>query len=78
MSAPVIRTRGYRAGYEPDLPIVKGIDFTLGKGEFVAIFGPNGAGKSTFVKAIAGVVPCLGAPSSSTARTSPAASRITS
>lgn len=60
MSAPVIRTRGYRAGYEPDLPIVKGIDFTLGKGEFVAIFGPNGAGKSTFVKAIAGVVPCLG------------------
>lgn len=60
MSAPVIATRGFVAGYERDLPIVKGIDFTLDKGEFVAIFGPNGAGKSTFVKAIAGVVPCFG------------------
>ncbi|MEO3388587.1 ABC transporter ATP-binding protein [Mesorhizobium sp. CAU 1741] len=60
MSVPVIATRGYVAGYERDLPIVKGIDFTLAKGEFVAIFGPNGAGKSTFVKAIAGVVPCFG------------------
>lgn len=60
MSAPVITTQGFVAGYERDLPIVKGIDFTLGKGEFVAIFGPNGAGKSTFVKALAGIVPVFG------------------
>lgn len=60
MSAPVIETRQFVAGYERDLPIVKGIDFTLAKGEFVAIFGPNGAGKSTFVKALAGVVPVFG------------------
>jgi branched-chain amino acid transport system ATP-binding protein len=54
---PVIATRGLVAGYERDLPIVKGIDFTLHRGEFTAIFGPNGAGKSTLVKALAGVVP---------------------
>jgi len=60
MNAPVIETRQFVAGYERDLPIVKGVDFTLAKGEFVAIFGPNGAGKSTFVKALAGVVPVFG------------------
>jgi branched-chain amino acid transport system ATP-binding protein len=57
---PVIRTKDFVAGYEADLPIVKGIDFAMRRGEFVAIFGPNGAGKSTFVKALAGVVPVFG------------------
>ena len=45
------------AGYEPDLPIVHGVDLTVAAGDFVVILGPNGAGKSTLVKAIAGLVP---------------------
>lgn len=45
------------AGYEPDLPIVKGATLGVRTGEIFAIFGPNGAGKSTLVKAIVGLVP---------------------
>ena len=56
-NAAVLSTRNLVAGYEPDLPIVKGIDFALAPGGFTTILGPNGAGKSTFVKAIAGLVP---------------------
>jgi branched-chain amino acid transport system ATP-binding protein len=52
-----LSTRGLVAGYESDLPIVRGIDFAVKPGEFVVVLGPNGAGKSTFVKAIAGLVP---------------------
>lgn len=59
-AAPALETRGLVAGYERDLPIVRGIDLSIGRGELVAILGPNGAGKSTYVKAIAGTVPTFG------------------
>ncbi|BDA84385.1 ABC transporter ATP-binding protein [Aureimonas sp. SA4125] len=54
---PVLSATRLVAGYERDLPIVKGIDFQLPPGGFTTILGPNGAGKSTFVKAMAGLVP---------------------
>jgi len=57
MIEPVLTTSALVAGYEPDLPIVRGVDFSVAPGELVILLGPNGAGKSTFVKAIAGMVP---------------------
>jgi branched-chain amino acid transport system ATP-binding protein len=60
VSAPdrpiALSTKALVAGYERDLPIVRGIDFAIRQGELVVVLGPNGAGKSTFVKAIAGLV----------------------
>ena len=35
---------------------VKGIDFTVGEGELVALIGANGAGKTTTLKAICGLL----------------------
>jgi branched-chain amino acid transport system ATP-binding protein len=52
-----LSTKKLVAGYERDLPIVRGVDFAIRRGELVVVLGPNGAGKSTFVKAIAGLVP---------------------
>ncbi len=53
----VLSTSALVAGYERDLPIVRGVDFSVHAGELVVVLGPNGAGKSTFVKAVAGLVP---------------------
>jgi iron complex transport system ATP-binding protein len=39
------------------VPILRGADLSLERGELVAVVGPNGAGKSTFVRAISGLQP---------------------
>jgi branched-chain amino acid transport system ATP-binding protein len=57
VSDPALTCRDLIAGYEADLPIVKGAALTVAAGEIHALFGPNGAGKSTLVKAIAGLLP---------------------
>ncbi|MDA3902817.1 MAG: ABC transporter ATP-binding protein [Desulfuromusa sp.] len=38
------------------VPAVKGVSFTIHKGEIFGLLGPNGAGKSTTINMIAGVV----------------------
>lgn len=43
-------------GYSQADMILKGVDFTVNKGEIVGIFGPNGAGKSTMLKLAAGLL----------------------
>ncbi|WP_274627260.1 ABC transporter ATP-binding protein [Arvimicrobium flavum] len=57
-AAPIaLSTSALVAGYERDLPIVRGVALAVRQGELVIVLGPNGAGKSTFVKAVAGLVP---------------------
>jgi neutral amino acid transport system ATP-binding protein len=44
------------AGYNQDLNILQGINFSISPGELVAVIGPNGAGKSTLAKTIFGLL----------------------
>ena len=39
-----------------DIEAIRGISFTIGKGEVVALLGPNGAGKSTIINTISGLL----------------------
>jgi branched-chain amino acid transport system ATP-binding protein len=55
--APALLTAtGLSAGHA-GVPVVHGVDLTVGAGEVVALLGLNGAGKTTTVLALAGVLP---------------------
>jgi ABC-2 type transport system ATP-binding protein len=51
---PVIEVRNVWKSFK-SVQAVRGIDLTIGQGEFVALLGPNGAGKTTLVEMIEGI-----------------------
>lgn len=52
----MIEFRGVSASYEASTPILKGVDFAIRDGEFVAFVGTNGAGKSTTMRLMNGLL----------------------
>jgi ABC-type branched-subunit amino acid transport system ATPase component len=52
----ILDIRGLRASYGA-VEVLRGIDFTVARGEIVALLGTNGAGKSTILRCISGLLP---------------------
>ena len=55
----MLDVRGLDVAYGA-LPVLRGIDVHVERGEIVAVIGGNGAGKSTLLRAISGLAPVVG------------------
>ena len=52
----LLEIRDLRASYGA-VEVLRGLDFTVAKGEIVALLGTNGAGKSTILRCVSGLLP---------------------
>ncbi|MCX7620839.1 MAG: ABC transporter ATP-binding protein [Acidimicrobiales bacterium] len=54
----VLSIESLHAGYE-GIPVVRGLDLHVERGEVVALLGPNGAGKTTTLATVSGLLPVI-------------------
>ena len=60
VTAGIIQVRGLRKTFhigDIDVHALRGVDLTVGRGEFLAIIGPSGSGKSTLFHILGGLAP---------------------
>ncbi|WP_337176345.1 ABC transporter ATP-binding protein [Paludisphaera sp.] len=56
--SPSIELRGVEKEYRRDefvVPVLQGLDLTVGEGEYLALMGPSGSGKTTLLNLVAGL-----------------------
>ncbi|TAM41356.1 ATP-binding cassette domain-containing protein [bacterium] len=53
-SQPVIQVRDLDLSYD-DFPVMRGLDFSVNKGDIFVVMGPSGCGKSTLLKVLIGL-----------------------
>ncbi len=51
-----LRIGGLRKAYAGGVEALKGVDLSIGKGDFFALLGANGAGKTTLINIVVGLV----------------------
>jgi putative ABC transport system ATP-binding protein len=57
-SETIVRIEGLKKAYQRDsfnVEVLKGIDFDVHRGDFIALMGPSGSGKSTLLNLLAGI-----------------------
>ena len=54
LASPLLRIEKASAGYDPERPILTGLDLRIDQDDRIALLGANGNGKSTFAKLVAG------------------------
>jgi len=59
MSPTLLRTRALHASYN-EMPVLRGIELNVARGEIVALVGSNGAGKTTLLRAVSRLIRSTG------------------
>ena len=58
MPADLLRARGVALGYG-GRTVLRNLDFTIERGDFLGVMGPNGSGKTTLLRAMLGLIKLL-------------------
>ena len=52
---PIVELRSVTSGYDRE-PVLRSVDLTINRGDFVGLLGPSGSGKTTLLRTILGAV----------------------